>query len=110
MAQDLNTIATDKSSDAPLPSRETVIGALSTVIDPELGMDIWSLGLVYEIVIETNKIKIKMTLTTPLCPYGPELMEQVKQTLLTLTKLVEIDLVFEPAWQPTDELKMMFGV
>jgi len=91
------------------PSRDAIIAALRTVIDPELGMDIWSMGLVYEIIIN-QKIHIKMTLTTPLCPYGPALIEEVEQKLKPLGLPVEVELVFEPPWEPSEDMRMEWGV
>ena len=95
-----------------MTDKQTVENVLRTVIDPEIQMDIVSLGLIYKIEINTeaDSIKIEMTLTTPMCPFGPALLDEIKRKLSTLAKTVAVDLVFEPAWQPPDEIKMMFGL
>jgi metal-sulfur cluster biosynthetic enzyme len=92
--------------------REDIIGVLKEVYDPELGMDIWTLGLIYDISIEKGIIKIRMTFTTPLCPYGPMLLEMIEDALKDNLKVkdVKIDVVFEPPWEPSEELRAMFGV
>ena len=93
-------------------SKEEVVEALKQVYDPELQLDVWTLGLIYEIIPSEEKVEIKMTLTTPFCPYGPMLTEEVENKIRKETgaKEVLIELVFEPPWQPTDELKAMLGV
>ena len=55
--------------------KEQVVEVLKTVDDPEIGMDVWTLGLIYRITIEKGIVYIKMTFTTPMCPYGPMLVE-----------------------------------
>ena len=62
--------------------KQQVIDALKLVTDPELNIDVWTLGLIYDIILEDG-IKIVMTFTTPLCPYGPELVEDQGQTSLS---------------------------
>ena len=52
-------------------AKEQIIEALKEVYDPEIQYDIWSLGLVYNIEIERDRVKILMTFTSPMCPYGP---------------------------------------
>ena len=92
-------------------SREEVIEALKKVVDPEIGIDIWTLGLVYEITLG-EKTKILMTLTSPMCPYGPQLLADVKERVgeLKEVKEVEVELTFEPVWEPSEEVKLMLGV
>ncbi len=93
-------------------SQESAIEALKSVEDPELGIDVWNLGLIYKIDIkEKNKINIDMTFTTPFCPYGPTLIEDVKDSLKKAGfKTPEVEITFEPPWEPTDEVKMMLGL
>ncbi|HAJ05328.1 MAG TPA: hydroxylase [Chloroflexi bacterium] len=62
------------------PTSETVRDALREVMDPELGMNVVELGLIREVVLENNKLSITMILTTPFCPYGPALIESVRDT------------------------------
>ena len=60
-------------------TEEDVTEALSNVIDPELGLDFIELGLVYDVAIEGSKVDITFTLTTPACPIGPQVSEQMKE-------------------------------
>jgi metal-sulfur cluster biosynthetic enzyme len=64
-------------------NKEKINEALKTIIDPELFIDIITLGLVYDIEENNGDIKITMTLTSPMCPYGPELLENIKLIILT---------------------------
>ena len=93
-------------------NREKVIEALRQVKDPELNLDIWTLGLVYDIKIYERQLMIRMTFTTIFCPYGPALVADVKQQLnkISGTKKVEVQVVFEPPWKPSEELRAMLGV
>jgi metal-sulfur cluster biosynthetic enzyme len=77
--------------------------ALRAVKDPELGLNIIDIGLVYDAMIsEDGDVKVKMTLTSPGCPAGAEIMEDAKLVLLDLegVKSAEIELVWEPYWTP----------
>ncbi len=95
-----------------MTTREEIVEALKRVKDPELGLDIWSLGLVYEARTEEKKAKIKMTLTSPMCPYGPQLLAEVKQRVAEVRGIeqVEVELTFEPPWEPSEEVKVMLGI
>ncbi len=78
---------------------------LEKVIDPELGVNIVELGLVYEIEVKKGReVKIVMTLTSPGCPFGDEFKETIKATLSKSFKIgksaVEVEFVFEPVWSP----------
>ena len=95
--------------------KDKVIEILREVTDPELNIDIWNLGLVYDIKIENEKVTITMSLTSPSCPYGEQLMADVKNQVSGIdgVKEVEIDLTFDPAWSPekmSEEAKMELGV
>ena len=76
--------------------------ALRKVKDPELGLNIVDLGLVYEIVVEGNDIHVDMTLTSPGCPAGPQIMSDVERALQALPGVgeVELNLVWSPYWTP----------
>jgi metal-sulfur cluster biosynthetic enzyme len=87
-----------------LLSIQKIKKALEKVVDPELNFNIIDLGLVYDIKIEEkNKVKIKMTLTSPFCPLASMLLMQAKTVVATLPEVkdVSIDLVFEPQWNPS---------
>lgn len=93
-------------------SKEQVIEVLKTVEDPELLMDIWFLGLIYSIEIEEALVKIEMTLTSPMCPVGPQMVDQVKSKVAAMpgVELVDVRLVFSPPWEPNDEVKAYLGL
>ncbi len=95
-----------------MPTRDQIIEVLKTVNDPEIYIDIWFLGLVYGIEIEDGNVNIKMTLTSPMCPLGPEMMDEVKRKVSALegVKSVGVDLVFSPPWEPSDDVKAMLGL
>jgi metal-sulfur cluster biosynthetic enzyme len=95
-------------------TQEQVIEAVKLVEDPDLFLNIWFLGLIYGIVIdnETGKVTIDMTFTTPLCPSGPQLVADVKKNVGQIpgVKEVEVNIVFSPPWQPSDEVKGLLGM
>lgn len=80
--------------------REKIIDALKTVYDPEIPVNIWDLGLVYDIKINTDEVVLTMTFTSPTCPMMEELLQQVKDAVEMVVRPlpVRIDLVWEPAW------------
>jgi len=88
-----------------VPTKEEIISALKKVQDPEIGLSIIDLGLVYNINIEMNgNVQIKMTLTTPACPYGGILIGQAQRAVSELegVREVEIKLVWDPPWDPKE--------
>ena len=93
-------------------SREQVIEVLQSVEDPEIFMDIWFLGLVYDVRIAASRVSIDMTLTTPMCPAGPAMIDEVKEKVGALegVESVDVKLVFSPPWQPSDEVKAALGL
>ena len=83
--------------------QEEVTAALKTVDDPELGIDIVNLGLVYEVdVDDDNNVKVEFTLTTMGCPIGPMIDEQIKQATAHIEGIGEVssELVMYPPWSP----------
>lgn len=78
--------------------KEKILEKLKEVIDPELGFDIVSLGLIEEISIEENKIKIKLLPTTPFCPYLPLIIELIENKLREIGFESEIEVDFENIW------------
>lgn len=79
---------------------EDVIRELTHVYDPEIGIDIINLGLVYEVGVDGDTVEVRMTLTTPNCPVGPYIQAQIHRALenLPLIQHVEISLVWDPPW------------
>lgn len=98
-----------------IPTKDAVMKALSTVIDPEVGINIVDLGLVYEVEVpEDGAVKIKLTMTSPSCPMGPMIMEEVGDAVGRQRGVVSValDLVWEPPWSPdmmSDAAKDHFG-
>lgn len=80
-------------------------------VDPELSIDIWTLGLVYKVTIEKDSVSILLTFTSPMCPYGPQMVEDLERLIKDKgAKKVKIEITFDPPWQPTEELREMLGV
>ncbi len=84
------------------PSPHDVWHVLETIPDPEFGIDIVSLGLVYDVRIRDGAVHVIMTLTTPTCPSGGWIVEGAKHAVERLpgVQAVDVDLVFDPAWTP----------
>jgi len=84
-------------------TKEEVYKALEKVLDPELGVDIVNLGLIYDAIVkDDNSVYVKMTLTTPGCPLHDTLTNGVKSAVQSLPTVqnVEVELVWEPEWTP----------
>jgi metal-sulfur cluster biosynthetic enzyme len=94
-----------------MPTKEEVIEVLKKVNDPEIGIDVWTLELIYNVDVEDNKANIKMTFTTPMCPYGPMLVEEIKSKIREIgVEDVDIEITFDPPWQPSEQLRATLGV
>lgn len=93
-------------------SKEEVIEMLETIQDPEVSMDIWTMGLVYAIDIKDEQsIHILMTLTSPACPLGPFIQGEVTDVMRQLGfSSVEVELTFDPPWQPPEKLREALGI
>jgi metal-sulfur cluster biosynthetic enzyme len=95
--------------------KQNIINQLATVIDPELGVDVVNLGLVYEIDLDEDGIcLINMTLTTPACPLTEVLIELVTAAVMKVpeVKNVDVEFVWYPVWSPekmSDQAKKYFG-
>ena len=83
-------------------TREQVLTALESCIDPELGIDIVNLGLIYDIKIEPKRITVVMTLTTPGCPMVPYFKQDIPYRVKKATDIsdVVLELTFDPPWTP----------
>lgn len=96
-----------------MSSREDVIEIIKTIIDPDIYIDIWTLGLIYDIDIQGSILHIRMTFTSMACPAGPMLVHQVKEKTeqgLPDIDQTNVEVVFVPPWEPSEELKMMMGI
>lgn len=95
-----------------MPKKNDIIDALQEVMDPELMIDVWALELIYDITINDSKVDILMTFTTPLCPYGEQLKADIKNRLTDIEGIEEVgvEVTFEPKWEPSAELRALFGV
>jgi metal-sulfur cluster biosynthetic enzyme len=125
MTDDIQTRTDDiqpRTDDAPTASGDAAVSqdrirqALTQVYDPELGINIIDLGLVYEIDLHDNgDVDIRYSLTTMGCPIGPLIEDQMRAFLAPLDGLGEVrpELVFRPAWSPemmSDEAKAALGI
>ena len=93
---------------------DDVLEALSNVIDPELGLDFVELGLIYGVEIEGGTVNITFTLTTPACPIGPQVSEQMEEFVGELPGVTEVHptMVFTPPWSPekmSEDAKFALG-
>jgi metal-sulfur cluster biosynthetic enzyme len=84
-------------------TKEEILNALQSVSDPEIGMDIVNLGLVYEVQINGDKVYIKMTMTAPTCPVTPWILAEAQRTVENLegVEAADVELVWEPPWNPS---------
>jgi metal-sulfur cluster biosynthetic enzyme len=97
-----------------MPSREEVIDALRVVEDPELGMDIVELGLLYDVEVEGPKVHVTYSLTSMGCPVGPMIEQQMLEVVggLEGVENAEAELTWEPPWSPekmSDDAKFILG-
>ena len=80
--------------------KEKVITEIKKIYDPEIPVNIYELGLIYDISIKDKNVNVKMTLTTPNCPVAESLPKEVKDSIMEINGVdkVELDLVWEPPW------------
>ena len=92
----------EQPTNAGAISPDQVKLALRKVKDPELGLNIVDLGLVYDVSVDENNIHVDMTLTSPGCPAGPQIMTDAERVLQALPGVgdVELNLVWSPYWTP----------
>jgi metal-sulfur cluster biosynthetic enzyme len=83
-------------------TKQAVLEALKGVVDPELGLNIVDLGLVYGVEVDEDRVLVRMTLTTPGCPLGSLIAEQARKALDALAgvKEAKLELVWDPPWTP----------
>ena len=97
-----------------MTSRDEVIEALHQVEDPELGMDIVDLGLLYDVEVEGSRVRVSYTLTSMGCPAGVMIQEDIDRVVRELPGVeeVESELTFEPPWSPermSEDAKFILG-
>ncbi|MBK9318207.1 MAG: DUF59 domain-containing protein [Bacteroidetes bacterium] len=98
------------------PLRERVIDMIKTCYDPEIPVDIWELGLIYEINInEGNDVHIKMTLTSPACPVAETLPPDVEQKIRDIPDVnsAKVEITFDPPWEKdmmSEEARLELGM
>lgn len=100
-----------------MPTEQEVMNALKAVYDPEIGINIVDLGLVYGVEVEEPNVKVNMTLTSPACPLGPIIQTQAQAILQSQFEDVEdvkINLVWTPPWDPrtmcSEDAKLELGI
>lgn len=95
---------------------EKIVGVLKTIYDPEIPVDIYELGLVYDVFVnETNEVKILMTLTSPNCPVAETLPVEVEEKVKSIDAVAdaEVEITFDPAWTQdlmSEEAKLELGL
>jgi metal-sulfur cluster biosynthetic enzyme len=97
-----------------MATKEEVVEALHAVEDPELGMDIVELGLLYDVEVEDSQVKVIHSLTSIGCPAGPMIQEGIHDTVAALPGVenVEVELTWDPPWTPekmSDDAKFILG-
>ncbi|MGI8605888.1 MAG: metal-sulfur cluster assembly factor [Gaiellaceae bacterium] len=97
-----------------MPTREDVFEALKVVEDPELGMDIVELGLVYDVEVDGPKVHVTYSLTSMGCPVGPLIEQQIAETVSEMPGVEEVEpeLTWSPPWSPekmSDDAKFVLG-
>jgi metal-sulfur cluster biosynthetic enzyme len=95
-------------------TEEDVTEALSNVIDPELGLDFVELGLIYEVEVDDANVHVTFTLTSPGCPIGPQVTDQIKEYVGELDGVQQVDatMTFSPPWTPdlmSEDAKFALG-
>ena len=97
-----------------MPTKEEIVEALRGVEDPELGMDIVELGLLYDVEVEGPNVKVIHSLTSMGCPAGPLIQQDIQSVASSLPGVegVEIELTWDPPWTPermSDDAKFILG-
>ena len=97
-----------------MPTKDEVVEALRQVEDPELGMDIVDLGLLYDVEVAGAKVKVTHTLTSMGCPVGPMIQEDIDRVAREVPGVedVDVELTFDPPWTPdkmSDDAKFILG-
>ena len=97
-------------------TEEKIREELKNVIDPEIGLDVINLGLIYDVNVDGDNVAVRMTLTSPGCPVAGMFMANVRDAVEAIPGVASctVDLTFDPPWDPrthaTEEAKMMLGI
>jgi metal-sulfur cluster biosynthetic enzyme len=99
---------------AAMATVDEVTDALRDVIDPELGLDFVELGLIYDVEVQDGNVRVTYTLTSPGCPIGPQVSEQIEEFVSELDGVVQVDptMTFSPPWTPermSEDAKFALG-
>ncbi len=97
-----------------MPTVDEVTDALREVIDPELGLDFVELGLIYEVAVDGGSVQVTYTLTSPGCPIGPQVSEQIEEFVMELDGVEDVQpsMTFTPPWTPelmSEDAKFALG-
>lgn len=93
-------------------TKEQTMDLLYTVKDPEINASIVDIGLIYNVTIEGEDVDVLITLTSPQCPLGPEIIRDIENTLRPYFDIVNVDITFDPPWDPSrfsEELRLEYG-
>lgn len=109
---------TQSSSETGPVTEQAVIEAIRPVTDPEVGFSIVDMGLIYEVAVdnEGRDVQVKMTLTSPMCPVGPQILAATHASVEELEPVenVDVQLVWDPPWDPavmaSEEVKDRLGI
>ena len=98
-----------------MPDQASIYEKLKQIYDPEVGVNIVDMGLIYSLDIADNKVEITMTLTSPGCPAGPQILGQVDTQVKTLDGIEDVDIkvVWSPPWSPdmlSEEARDQLGI
>lgn len=95
-----------------MTTKNQIMERLKEVKDPELNIDIVTLELIYGVKVDEGNVEIKMTFTSIMCPYGPQLVDEIKSALISMNgvKTVDVEVVFDPPWKPSEELLATMGL
>jgi metal-sulfur cluster biosynthetic enzyme len=98
-----------------MPTKDEVVEALRQVEDPELGMDIVDLGLLYDVEVAGPRVKVTHSLTSMGCPVGPMIQEDIHRVTSEIdgVEAVEVELTWDPPWSPermSDDAKFILGI
>jgi len=99
-------------------TKEMAMEALKMVIDPEIGVSIVEMGLIYDVELNEKKksVNVRMTLTSQMCPVGPYIIQNVEDAIMLLPDIqdVNVEIVWDPPWDPaamaSDEVKDKLGI